>query len=154
MIAVTVNDRPIVPRAAPAPSQDVRVPPWGPAFLRLSAWPYRAEMALLTVFLFAVLFYWRLQLVGNLDVLSTVFWFLWPDLAAFIPIGVASRGARSWPKWGPLLYNLVHSFLPWAVVFAIVWIVTAAIPWPLLGWPAHISLDRSVGYYLRHSDSA
>jgi hypothetical protein len=111
-------------------------------------------MAALTVVLFAILFYWRLVLVHDLDVLSTVFWFLWPDLAALSSIAVSTRGARSWPRWGPYLYNLVHSFLPWAAVFGIVWIVTAAIPWPLLGWPAHISLDRSVGYYLRHSGSA
>jgi hypothetical protein len=111
-------------------------------------------MAALTVVLFAILFYWRLVLVRDLDVLSTVFWFLWPDLAALLSIAVTTRGARAWPRWGPYLYNLVHSFLPWAAVFGIVWIVTAAIPWPLLGWPAHISLDRSVGYYLRHPGSA
>jgi hypothetical protein len=110
-------------------------------------------MAALTVVLFAILFYWRLLRVRDLDLVWTVFWFLWPDIAAFLPIGVASRGTGTWPRWGPHLYNLVHSFLPWAAVFGTVWVVSASIPWPLLGWAAHISLDRSVGYYLRHSGS-
>jgi len=55
-----------LPASAP-PSQDVTAPRWGPAFLRLSAWPYRAEMAALTLLLFAILFYWRLLVVGDLD---------------------------------------------------------------------------------------
>lgn len=154
MIAIATGRRlGRLPASAP-PSQDVTAPRWGPAFLRLSAWPYRAEMAALTLLLFAILFYWRLLVVGDLDVLPTVFWFFWPDLAAFIPIGVAMRGAKSWPTWGPALYNVVHSFLPWAAVFGGWWIATGSLPWPLLAWAGHISLDRSVGYYLRHPGPA
>jgi len=130
-------------------SRDVPAPKAGPAFLNLHAWPYRAEMAALFLALLLVLFYWRLFLVGDLDVLLSVFWFLFPDLLAFIPIGLAMRGGRSWPGWGSTLYNLPHSFAVWGIVFAVWSLLSGEVVWPLLGWAAHIGIDRAVGYYLR-----
>ncbi len=79
-------------------SQDVPPPKFGPDFARLSAWPYRLEMALAFLGLLVVLFYWRLFVVGDLDVPVTVFWLLWPDLLAFIPIGLAMRKTTTWPS--------------------------------------------------------
>ncbi len=102
-----------------SPTKDVKPPPWGPAFLKLSAWPYRAEMAVLTLALAVLLSYWRLIVVGDLDVLATLFWILRPDLASFLPIGLAMRGGTSWPGWGPSLYNVFHTFLVWAPVFGL-----------------------------------
>lgn len=109
-------------------------------------------MAVLTKGLLVLLFYWRLAVVGDLDVLATVFWILWPDLAAFLPIGVAMRGRTSWPRWGAPLYDATHSFLVWVVGFALAWALVGSVPWPLLGWAVHIAGDRAVGYYLRATD--
>lgn len=130
-------------------SRDVPAPRFGPAFLSLHAWPYRLEMGLAFAALLIVLFYWRAFLVGDLDILLTVFWFLFPDLLAFIPIVLATRGGRGWPRWGPTLYNLPHSFLVWAAVFAAWSLLVGSPVWPLLGWAAHIAVDRAAGYYLR-----
>ncbi len=130
-------------------TRDLPPPREGPPFARLSTWPYRAEMLALTLGLIAVLFYWRLLVVHDLDVVWTVFWILWPDLAAFIPIGLASAGGKGWPAWGSSLYNVVHTFLTWAAVFALWGLWTGTIAWPLLGWAGHIAADRASGYYLR-----
>lgn len=87
--------------------------------------------------------------VGGIDLAQTVFWFLFPDLVAFVPIGLASKGTREWPLWGPWVYNVGHSFLKWGAVL-VVWSGAAgALYFPLLGWAAHISADRAFGYYLR-----
>lgn len=107
-------------------------------------------MAVATIVLFLVLFYWQLVVVGGLNVFETLFWFLFPDLAAFIPIGIAaSRRGGGWPSWGSSLYNVFHTFLTWTLVFATLSLVVGAIHWALLGWAAHITADRAVGYYLR-----
>lgn len=106
-------------------------------------------MAAATIAILIVLFYWRLALVRDLDLALTIFWIAWPDLAAFLPIGLAMRRTRAWPTWGPTLYNAVHSFLPWAAVFLLWSAAVGAIAWPLLGWAGHITADRAVGYYLR-----
>ena len=106
-------------------------------------------MAVATVSLLIVLFYWRLFAVGDLNVGLTVFWILWPDLAAFIPIGIAMRNKEEWPVWGPSVYNAVHTFLVWFPVFAVWSVVAGRIEWPLLGWAGHITADRAFGYYLR-----
>ncbi len=106
-------------------------------------------MLLITVVLLVVLFYWRLFLVKDLSPLATVFWIIFPDLASFIPIGLAMRGAKEWPRWGPGLYNFLHTLLVWIPVFAVWTILSGAVQWPLLGWAGHITADRSVGYYLR-----
>ena len=130
-------------------SEDAKPPRTGPGFLRLNSIAYRLEMLLLTIILLVVLFYWRLFVVKDLNLLATVFWIIFPDLASFIPIGVAMRGGKEWPRWGPGLYNLFHTLLVWIPVFAVWSILSGAIQWPLLGWAGHITADRSVGYYLR-----
>ena len=106
-------------------------------------------MLLITIILLIVLFYWRLIVVKDLNLLTTAFWIIFPDLASFIPIGVAMGGAKEWARWGPPLYNFFHTFLVWIPVFAIWSILSGAVQWPLLGWAGHITADRSVGYYLR-----
>ena len=106
-------------------------------------------MLLITITLLVVLFYWRLFVVKDLNLLVTVFWVVFPDLGSFIPIGLAVRGGKEWSRWGPGLYNFFHTFLVWIPVFAIWSIMSGALRWPLLGWAGHITGDRSVGYYLR-----
>ena len=108
-------------------------------------------MLLITIILLIVLFYWRLFIVKDLNLLSTVFWIIFPDLASFIPIGLAMRGAKEWPHWGSGLYSFLHTFLVWIPIFAIWSIFSGAVQWPILGWAGHITADRSVGYYLRAS---
>lgn len=100
-------------------SEDAKPPRTGPGFLRLNSIAYRLEMLLITIILLVVLFYWRLSVVKDLNPLTTVFWIVFPDLASFIPIGLAMRGAKEWPRWGPSLYNFFHTFLVWIPVFAI-----------------------------------
>src|SRR5438552_6338556 len=132
-------------------SEDAKPPRAGPGFLRLNSMAYHFEMLLITIILLIVLFYWRLFVVKDLNPLATVFWIVFPDLASFIPIGLAMRGAKEWPHWGPGLYNFLHTFLVWIPIFAIWSIFSGAVQWPILGWAGHITADRSVGYYLRAS---
>jgi hypothetical protein len=130
-------------------SEDAKPPRAGPGFLRLNSIAYRLEMLLITIVLLAILFYWRLFVVKDLNLLGTVFWIIFPDLASFIPIGLAMRGAKEWPRWGPGLYNFFHTLLVWIPVFALWSVLSGTLQWPLLGWAGHITADRSVGYYLR-----
>jgi len=130
-------------------SEDAKPPRTGPGFLRLNSIAYRLEMLLITIILLVVLFYWRLFVVKDLNLLATVFWIIFPDLASFIPIGLAMRGAKEWPRWGSGLYNFFHTLLVWIPVFAVWGMLSGAIQWPLLGWAGHITADRCVGYYLR-----
>ena len=130
-------------------SEDAKAPRTGPGFLRLNSIAYRLEMLLITIILLVVLFYWRLFVVKDLNLLPTIFWIIFPDIVSFIPIGVAMRGAKEWPRWGPELYNFFHTFLVWIPVFGIWSILSGGVQWPLLGWAGHITADRSVGYYLR-----
>ena len=106
-------------------------------------------MLLITIILLVVLFYWRLFVVNDLNLLTTVFWIVFPDLGSFIPIGLAMREAKEWPRWGPSLYNFFHTFLVWIPVFAVWSILSGGVQWPLLGWAGHITADRPVRYYLR-----
>src|SRR3989442_14408994 len=92
-------------------SEDAKPPKAGPSFLRLNSTIYRLEMLLVTVAIILILFYWRLLLVRDLNVYVTIFWILWPDLGSFIPIGLATRGGRTWPGWGSSLYNFLHTLL-------------------------------------------
>jgi hypothetical protein len=135
-------------------SADAKAPPWGPGFLRLnSAW-YRAEYAAATVAILVIVFGWRWLLLHDLSgpqLLLTVFWAVWPDLLAFVPIGIASRGAKGWPSWGPTVYNLAHNFLVWGAVFVAWSIATGQVVGALLAWAGHITADRASGYYLRAS---
>ncbi len=130
-------------------SEDAKPPPAGPGFLRLNSMAYRLEMLLITIILLVVLFYWRLFVVKDLNLLGTVFWIIFPDLASFIPIGLAMRGAKEWPSWGPVVYNFFHTLLVWIPVFAIWSILSGAVQWTLLGWEGHITAERSIEYYLR-----
>ena len=132
-------------------SEDAKPPRSGPGFLRLNSIAYRLEMLLITIILLVAVFYWRLFVVRDLNLLETVFWIIFPDLASFIPIGLAVRGAKEWPRWGPTLYNFFHTLLVWIPVFAIWSLLSGAVQWPFLGWAGHITADRSVGYYLRAS---
>ncbi|HZY91851.1 MAG TPA: hypothetical protein VFG07_03630 [Thermoplasmata archaeon] len=133
-------------------TSDAPAPPWGPGFLRFTHALYRVEYTVGFVAIFAVLFGWQWYSGRSISwplLGQSLFWFLWPDLVAFVPIGLAQRGGRPWPRWGPALYDSVHTFLSWAGVFVIWSVVAGAIAWPLLGWAAHIAMDRGAGYYLR-----
>ncbi len=133
-------------------SGDAAAPPWGPGFLRLNSQIYRAEYATATVAILLVVFGWRGLVLRELpwtDVLLFVLWWALPDVVAFLPIGIAARGSRSWPSWGPTVYNSVHTLLTFALVFGVASLVFRQIEWPLLGWAAHITGDRWAGYHLR-----
>jgi hypothetical protein len=143
-------------RAISVQSHDAGAPPWGPGFLRLNAWPYRAEYAAATIAILIVLFGWRGVIEHDLPwtvLLAVGFWALWPDLVAFLPIGLASRDGTRWPHWGPGLYNVFHSLLVWAVVFALWSWLNGQIGWPLLAWAGHITADRAAGFHLRASQA-
>ncbi len=132
-------------------------PPWGPGFLRLNGWVYRAEYAAATGALAVVVIGWQFLILHALSWQGlglTLVWFVWPDLAAFLPIGLGSGGSKGWPPWGPTLYNTVHNFLVWGAVFGAWSLVTGAVAWPLLGWAAHITMDRAAGFYLRAPGSS
>ena len=79
-------------------SEDAKPPRNGPGFLRLNSIAYRLEMLLITITLLVVLFYGRLFVVKDLNLLVTVFWVVFPDLGSFIPIGLAVRGDKEWPR--------------------------------------------------------
>src|SRR5207247_6170989 len=100
-------------------SEDAKPPRTGPGFLRLNSIAYRLEMLLITIILLIVLFYWRLFVVKDLNLLSTVFWIIFPDLASFIPLVLAMHGAKDWPCCGPGLYNFLHTSLVLVSCFAI-----------------------------------
>jgi hypothetical protein len=76
--------------------------------------------------------------------LAFVLLLLWPDLA-FVVYAIS-------PRWGSIVYNLLHSYsLPLALTA-----VTHALTWSLglqiaLIWLAHIGLDRTVGYGLKYT---
>jgi len=133
-------------------SSDAPAPPWGPAFLRLNSTLYRAEYAAATIAILLALFGWRWGVLHDFpltSVLLTIFWALWPDIAAFVPIGLGSRGSRDWPSWGPTLYNTFHNLLVWGAVFSVWALLTREVPWPMLAWAGHITADRAAGYHLR-----
>ena len=135
---------------------DLPAPPWGPGFLNLSGLAYRLERTFATLALVVLLFFWQPAKPPALSAVYlglTVFWFLWPDRLAFIPIGLASRDGYGWPAWGPGLYNAGHSPLVCAAVIAAWSLATGGFEWPLLGCAAHITLDRTVGYHLRAATS-
>jgi len=128
-------------------------PGWGPGFLGLDSWWYRLEYGVGLAAILWVLFGWQWLIVKDLPaeaIALTVISFIWPDFGAFVPIGLAMRkGDGSWPRWGPGLYNTLHSLLTWGAVFGLWSIVSGMVEWPLLGWAAHIAMDRASGFYLR-----
>lgn len=123
---------------------------FGPGFEPSGSRLYRAEYAVATLGILAYLVY-RWAHLGGLDWAATVFWIVFPDLAAFIPIGLSRR--REWPPWGAFVYNLFHSALTWGLAFVVVWVALGTPYWPLLGWVGHITADRAVGYGLRSPGS-
>jgi hypothetical protein len=120
---------------------------FGPGFQAASSKLYRAEYAAATVAILAYLVY-RWLYLGGLDWPSTVFWILFPDLVAFIPIGLSSR-RKEWPAWGSYLYDVSHTLLVWGLAFGALWLVFGTPYLPILGWLGHITADRAVGYGLR-----
>jgi hypothetical protein len=122
---------------------------FGPDFQNAGSRLYRIEYAGITVAILAYLVY-RWLYLGGVDWLSTAFWAIFPDLAAFIPIGL-SPSRREWPAWGAPLYNAVHTLLSWGFSFSLIWFALRTPYWPILGWLGHITTDRAVGYGLRTS---
>lgn len=122
---------------------------FGPAFQDARSRFYRAEYAVISAVIIGYLAWWSLRF-GGIEWLYIVFWFVFPDLASFVPMGLSSE-RRQWPSWGASLYNIFHTILVWVVVFAGAWILFGAAYWPLLGWLGHITIDRTAGYGLRAS---
>ncbi len=120
---------------------------FGPGFQDARSKLYRAEYAAVTAAILVYLIY-RWLYLGGLDWASTVFWIFFPDIVAFIPIGLSSR-SREWPAWGSYMYNTFHTVLSWGLAFAVLWLVFGAAYWPIFGWLGHIAADRAVGYGLR-----
>jgi hypothetical protein len=120
---------------------------FGPGFQASGSKLYRAEYAAATGAILVYLFY-RWLYLGGLNWLSTIFWIVFPDLVAFIPIGLLSK-RREWPQWGSYLYNVPHTVLTWGLAFALLSFALGAPYWPILGWLGHVTADRAVGYGLR-----
>ena len=120
---------------------------FGPDFQEAGSRLYRAEYGAICIAIVGYLV-WRGLFAGGVDVLQTILWVLFPDLVAFIPIGVSSK-RREWPTWGAYLYDSVHNVIAWGLVFIVAWIVFRVPSWPLFGWLGRITVDRTVGYGLR-----
>lgn len=120
---------------------------FGPGFQDATSRLYRVEYAAVTIAIIGYLI-WRAFNLGGIDWLQVAFWAAFPDLAAFIPIGLSSK-RREWPSWGATLYNTFHTILAWGVVFLGLWAALGGVYWPLFGWLGHITADRASGYALR-----
>lgn len=89
-----------------------------------------------------------------------IFFGVFPDLFAFTPLFLVifyniiflhQRFALARPERNaahfPLealtghLYNISHSLITWAVVFAVSWLLARRMPWILFGWCLHILID-------------
>jgi hypothetical protein len=123
-------------------------PRFGPGFQDARSILYRSEYAVITIAILVSLAWYELYGSGHLNILEIVFWAIFPDLAAFIPIGLASRKG-DWPDWGSYVYDLFHTILLWIAIFVLTWILLKTPHWELLGWLGHITADRAVGYGLR-----
>ncbi len=118
------------------PSIMAKQPKWGPGYQPVDSLLYRAEYAVL--FLSVIVYLgWRGTRIAGTDVTiywaAFAFWIVFPDLAAFIPIGLASRN-RQWPNWGYRLYNTIHTMVVWALAFGASWILFGSPYWPIMGW--------------------
>ena len=120
---------------------------FGPEFQEVGSRLYRAEYGAISIAIIGYLV-WRGLFLGGINVFQTIFWVLFPDLVAFIPIGLLSK-RREWPEWGAYLYNAVHNVIAWGLVFTGIWVVFGVTSWPLFGWLGHITVDRTIGYGLR-----
>ena len=120
---------------------------FGPGFQDARSRLYRAEYAAISLAIIGYLV-WRGVHLGGVGWLQVAFWAVFPDLVAFVGIGLSSK-RREWPSWGPGLYNLFHTVLLWGGAFAACWVATGVVYLPLLGWLGHITVDRASGYGLR-----
>ena len=86
-------------------------------------------------------------------------WLFWPlllapDVLGYVPallMGAApEKGAL--PPSGVWLYNLWHTYTVPLAIGAALTVATGAVPWWILGWPLHITLDRALGFGLRGPD--
>jgi membrane-bound metal-dependent hydrolase YbcI (DUF457 family) len=82
-------------------------------------------------------------------------WAAFPDLLAFTPAVIAGLWYRLWGtarihahhsgmRLGWLdfnLYEVTHSLVVFALVFAVVWLIFRRPVWELLGWALHILMD-------------
>ena len=123
---------------------------FGPGFQNARSRLYRSEYALITVSILIFLAWRYIYSSGSVSILEIAFWAIFPDLVAFAAIGAASKKGV-WPTWGSYVYNVSHTILVWAAVFAVTWVVLGSPHWELLGWLGHISADRAVGYGLRET---
>jgi hypothetical protein len=121
---------------------------FGPPFQGAQSRMYKLEYALITFAILGILGWRYLQTPSFFFVLEIFFWAIFPDLAAFIPIGLSSD-KRSWPPWGAYVYNTFHTILTWGLVFGVTFLIFKTARWELLGWLGHITADRAVGYGLR-----
>jgi hypothetical protein len=122
---------------------------FGPEFQEAGSWVYRAEYGALCVAIVGYVI-WRAFFAGGIDALQVILWAIFPDLVAFVPIGLSSK-RQEWPSWGAYLYNAVHNVITWALVFVAIWAAVGNPSWPTFGWLGHIALDRTIGYDLRKS---
>jgi hypothetical protein len=120
---------------------------FGPEFQEAGSRLYRAEYGAISIAIIGYLA-WRGLFLGGLNLFQTVVWFLFPDLVAFVPIGLSSN-RREWPGWGVYLYDAIHNMIAWGLVFVAVSAIFQVPSWPLLGWLGHITVDRTAGYGLR-----
>ena len=86
-------------------------------------------------------------------------WLFWPlllapDLFGYLPASLmgAAPEKGALPPRGVPLYNLWHTYLLPIAIGAALTAATGSIPWSLLGWLMHISLDRALGFGLRAAD--
>ena len=125
---------------------------FNPSLQNIRSRLYRVEYLTASITILAYLI-WRTFYGGGVDWLQVIFWVVFPDLAAFVAIGVSARRSE-WPPWGATLYNVFHTVLTWAPIFAISWLVFGFVYVPLTGWLLHITTDRAAGYFLRASGPA
>ena len=90
------------------------------------------------------------------ELVPWVFWplLLMPDVLGYIPaslMGTApEKGAL--PPRGVWLYNLWHTYVLPLAIGAALTVITGVVPWSLLGWLIHLTLDRALGFGLRAAD--
>jgi hypothetical protein len=87
---------------------------------------------------------------------GAVLFFALPDLTLLIGTRRRRQPARPAP-WGVPYYNALHR----ASVPVVLLVLCACMPWfwapvfaALLGWLAHVALDRAAGYGLRSADGS
>ncbi len=123
---------------------------FGPKNLDTGSRLFRIEYAVISLGILAYSI-WIAIYGQGLDILQFIFWGVFPDLVAFIPIGLAMKKTKKWPSWGSNLYNSVHHVGLWAIVFVALLVILQRPNWALLGWIFHINVDRAVNYSLRQS---